>query len=180
MDRIDGSDTLKILCSKCAPNSMYVADCTRLSKPPGTSAATHQQVTDSTAIPATDLLTAAQLQSNSNACYRDEEMLIFWEDMSVLVEGLEFEIITLTKERGSLKCKVSKCKEVINSLNYKLNQTKSEQNKTISKALHDLFTPNQVEATVTQNQRSSRRKNVSRAVILKSLSPKAFCFKREK
>ena len=159
---------------------MYVADCTGLSKPPGTSAPTPLKVTDSTAIPGTDIPTAAQLQSNFNACYSDEEMLKFWKEMSILVEGLKSKIVSLTKERDDLKYEVSQCKKIINSLNCKLNQTKSEQNSTVSKALNGLFTPNQVKAIVTQNQISSwKEEDISKAVTLKSLSPKAFRFIRE-
>ncbi|KAK3881567.1 hypothetical protein Pcinc_013997 [Petrolisthes cinctipes] len=60
---------------------LHEKDCTGMSKPTGTTAPAPQKATESIANTGTDLPTAAQLKFNFYACYSDEEMQKFWEEI---------------------------------------------------------------------------------------------------
>ena len=108
-------------------------------------------------------------------------MLNFIKEMSSIVSQLKDKLALVTKERDHLKIQNSKCHEVIKSLKDELENVKKDAMKHVYTNLNGLFTQNQIDSIVhCKRVHRWKEEDISKAVTLRSLSPKAYRFLREK
>lgn len=101
--------------------------------------------------------------------------------MSLVISCLKAKIVSLTKERDSLKVDICKHQGIIDSLKQKLENSKMKNKTAISTVLNGHFSSNQIQSIITGKPvHSWSEEDVAKALTLRSLSPKAYSFIREK
>lgn len=97
--------------------------------------------------------------------------------MSSVISYLKARIVSLTKERVSLKVDICKYQGVIDSLKQKQESSKIETEAAIFMALNGRFSSNQIQSIITGKPVYSwREEDIVKALTLRSLSPKAYRF----
>lgn len=104
-----------------------------------------------------------------------------FKQLSSTVHRLQAKLAVVTKQRDTLKAKEYKYKQQINSLQKDLEKAKLQITNTLSKTLNGIFSPTQIQSFQTGKPVTRwTEEDIAKAVTLRSLSPKAYRFIRDK
>lgn len=166
---------------------MHIADCTAPSKLLGTSPPKPLKTQQAAAAPglpwtsAHAALKAQQAAPTPGTKPQHNHMLMFIDKMSLIIDNLKAKLATITRERDALQVDNLKYKEIAKSLRTEVAHFRNDCKHEVYKALAGHFTSTQIEALVTKMPVTSwKEEDISKALGLRSLSPKACHFIREK
>lgn len=111
---------------------------------------------------------------------KNKKMLQFIKRMSFYNKDLHKRLTKVTKERNYYREEIKKYQEIINKLRNELDNVRVECQENVSKALSKTFTKNQTQYFVSNKHILKwEEEDISKALTLRSLSPKAYRFLRK-
>ncbi|XP_050705256.1 uncharacterized protein LOC126990614 [Eriocheir sinensis] len=111
---------------------------------------------------------------------KNKKMLQFIKRMSFYNKDLHKRLTKVTKERNYYREEIKKYQEIINKLRNELDNVRVECQENVSKALSKTFTKNQTKYFVSNKHILKwEEEDISKALTLRSLSPKAYRFLRK-